>query len=150
MTAFWAERTLRERALIAALAAMCAAYLMFIALWQPLQRHRTTLTGDIAQQSRLISALTVLPTGAVTAPLLAPDTPLPTIITDTATAFQLTIRRLQPTQDAAEITLEDAPFDTVLVWIDALERDHGLRIIALSMTRRPEPGLVAATLTIGR
>jgi hypothetical protein len=31
-----------------------------------------------------------------------------------------------------------------------LERDHGLHITALTLTRRPEPGQVATTLSITR
>jgi general secretion pathway protein M len=150
MTTFWTSRTPRERILIAGLALVLAIYLPLAAVWQPLQRQRTTLTGDIARYAHAATALSAIPAGSVAYPGVAADTPLPGIITDTAAAFLLTIRRLQPTESAVDITLDDAPFDAVLLWIDALERDHGLRIITLTMTRRPEPGLVAATLTIGR
>jgi general secretion pathway protein M len=150
MTAFWTARTRRERLLLACLALVTLIYFLFVAVWQPLQRHRATLTDDIARYARAAVALSAIPAGSVAFPGLTADTPLPSIITDTAAAFQLTIRRLQPTEGTADITLEDAPFDAVLLWLDALERDHGLRIISLTMTRRPEPGLVAATLIIGR
>jgi general secretion pathway protein M len=150
MTAFWMARTLRERVLIMFLGLVSATYLLFVAIWQPLHRHRTTLTDDIARYARAATALSAIPNGSVAPPAVSADTPLPSIITDTAATFQLTIRRLQPSEGTADITLEDAPFDAVLLWIDALERDYGLRIITLTMTRRPEPGLVAAKLIIGR
>jgi general secretion pathway protein M len=150
MSAFWMARTPRERILIAALGLFLAVYAAFVAVWQPLHRHRATLTDDIAHYARAATALSAIPTGSVALPALSTDTPLPSIITDTAATFQLTIRRLQPTDGTADITLEDASFDAVLLWIDALERDYGLRIITLTMTRRPEPGLVATNLIIGR
>jgi general secretion pathway protein M len=150
MTAFWTARTRREQLLLAGLALILSVYFMFAVIWQPLQRHRATLTDDIARYARAATALSAIPAGSVAQPGLAADTPLPGIITDTAATFQLTIRRLQPAEGAADITLEDAPFDAVLLWIDALERDYGLQIITLTMTRRPEPGLVAATLIVGR
>ncbi len=150
MTAFWAARTGRERVLLACLAIVCIAYALMVAVWQPLQRHRDTLTSDIARYTRTAAALSdATAQGAVFATPAA-DTPLPAIITDTAATYQLTIRRLQPTPNAAEVTLEDAAFDAVLLWVEALERDQGLRIVSLTMTRRPEPGLVATTLTVGR
>lgn len=148
MMAFWGARTARERLLIIALGFLSVIYLLIVTVWQPLQRHRTTLTDDIARYARATAALSTIPAGLVAPP--SADTPLPGIITDTAATYQLTIRRLQPSTDTADITLEDAPFDAVLLWIDALERDHGLRIITLTMTRRPEPGLVATNLIVGR
>jgi general secretion pathway protein M len=148
MIPFWAARTPREQMLILLLGLVSATYLLITALWLPLQRHRATVLDDIARYGRVAATLSAMPAGL--APLPASDAPLPSIITDTAATFQLTIRRLQPTDTTADITLDDAPFDAVLLWLDALERDHGLRIVTLSLLRRPEPGLVAATLIVGR
>ncbi len=148
MTAFWKERTGRERLLIMVLGLVSATYLLLAAIWQPLQNHRATLTDDIARYARATTVLSTIPGGYV-API-ANTTPLPGIITDTAATYQLTIRRLQPSASTADITLDDARFEAVLLWIDALERDHGLRIVTLTMTRRPEPGLIAANLIVGR
>jgi general secretion pathway protein M len=148
MTAFWVARTARERVLIAILVLFAAVFLVVTTVWQPLLRHRIALTDDIARYARATTALSAIPAG-LTVPVTA-DMPLPSVITDTAATFQLTIRRLQPSEGAADITLDDAPFDAVLLWLDALERDHGLRIINLTLTRRPEPGLVATNLMIGR
>jgi general secretion pathway protein M len=150
MIAFWAARSPRERALLSGLALICLVYLGFVGLWRPLQGHRDRLMADIARFDRTAAALSeAVGQGAAFAAPTA-GTPLPQIVTDTAAAYQLTIRRLQPTDNAAEITLEEAAFDAVLPWIEALERDHALRILTLTMTRRPEPGLIATTLTVGR
>jgi general secretion pathway protein M len=147
---FWGARTGREKVLIGCLGLTCLGWALFAGVWQPLQKHRVTLTEDIAQYARTSAALSTASPGDASFSAVAPDAPLPSILSDTAMAFQLTIRRLQPTQNAAEIVLEDAPFETVLMWVDTLERDQGLRVIAIDMTRRPEPGVVATTLTIGR
>ena len=150
MTDFWSARTGRERLLIIALALICTAYAALVGVWQPALRHRAALLDDITRYARTATVLADAVAAGATFVMPATDVPLPTIITDTAAIHHLRIRRLQPTADAAEITLEDATFDTVLLWIEALENQHGLRILALTMTRRPEPGQVATTLTIGR
>lgn len=150
MMGFWAARTGRERLLIVGQALVCATYAIVAGIWQPLQRHRDMLVNDIVGYTRTSTALSDAAASGTTFTIPADDRPLPTIITDTAAAYQLMIRRLQPTTNAAEIALEDATFESVLLWVDALEREHNLRIVALTMIRRPEPGLVAATLTIGR
>jgi general secretion pathway protein M len=150
MTALWSARTPREQVLLALLALIATAYITVTFIWHPLQNQRDQLTADIARYSRLASTLeTLAQTGLAPAPLTA-DMPLPTLITTTADAAGLPITRLLPTEGAAEITLADADFATILFWIAALEQDHALRILTVSFTRRPEPGLVATTLTVAR
>jgi type II secretory pathway component PulM len=46
--------------------------------------------------------------------------------------------------------LEEAPFDAVILWLEALHRDHGLAVTTLDLTRRPAPGTVNASLTLER
>jgi general secretion pathway protein M len=146
----WRARTAREKVLIAGLGVILALWAGIAGLWQPLQAHRAAVLDDIARYTRTATVLTTAAASGIALPAPASDAPLPAVITDTATAYQLTIRRLQPTADAAEIVLDDAPFEAVLIWLEALERDQGLRIRALTLTRRPEPGIVGATLTVGR
>ena len=150
MTAFWAERTGRERVLLTCLGLICLCYVLVAVIWQPLHRYRAVLLADIAryEQTEAILAYSAA-TGAAYVPPVS-DMPLPALITEVAADYALTIRRLQPTANAVEVTLEDASFDEVMIWLDALERDGGLRVVTLALTRRPEPGLVATALTVGR
>lgn len=150
ITTFWAARTGREQILLIVMAMALTAYAMAMGVWQPLQAARSTMMQDIARDGRAGMALyTLASTGLASAPSTA-DTPLPTLITTTADSYQLTISRLLPSADTVEITLENASFDLVIGWIHALEQDHSLRVLALSITRRPEPGLVGTTLSVGR
>ena len=150
MRAFWAARTPREHVLIMVLGLISAAGVLITMIWHPLQQNRSALHDDIARYSHAMAILSAIPAGAGIQPTATAELPLPSIITDTAATFQLAVRRLQPTENTADVTLEDAPFDAVLLWVDTLERDHGLRMVSLTLTRRPEPGIVAATLIVGR
>ena len=78
------------------------------------------------------------------------DRPLANVITDSVAAFQLTIRRLEPEGPRVRVVLEDAPFDAVILWLDAVQRDQGLRVSEIEITRRPAPGVVNAVLALER
>lgn len=150
ITAFWAERTPRERLLLLLMCASIATYALIAGVWLPLLATRNGLMQDIARHDRAASQLSVFAsTGLALAPITA-DMPLPTLITTTAERFKLEVSRLLPAADTVEITLENASFDLVIAWIHALEQEHALRILTLTITRRPEPGLVATTLSVGR
>ena len=73
-------------------------------------------------------------------------------MTETAPEFDLAIRRIEPegAGAGAQLVLDDADFASVLLWIEALEQDHRLRLTAVEMDRRPEPGVVAARMSFER
>ena len=142
-------RTPRERLLIAAVGALLLVWAAFAMVWQPLLAHRATLEADILRTDQLLARVRRLPPSSGTAPV-TDDRPLSVIATTTAGDIGLEVRRLQPQGDAVQVVVDEAPFDFVLLWIAALERDHGLRLTDLTLTRRPAPGTVAATLTLER
>ena len=146
MNGFWSDRNPRERVMLLGLGALALLWLAIAGIWQPLQAHRTSLASQIARYDAAAQML------ANPAQIAAPTDPrpVPVIITETAATFQLTIRRLQPTGDQVQIVLEDAPFEPVLLWVEALLRDHALTLQSLDLIRRPAPGVVAATLTVAR
>ena len=82
--------------------------------------------------------------------IAADSRPVPIVITDTAAVFQLVIRRLEAEGTGARVVLEEATFQQVILWLEALERDHRLRVRDLEMTRRPAPGVVSVTLALER
>ena len=142
---FWADRTPRERALLLGLGVSLVAWLGIAGIWQPLQVKREALTAQIARYQTATLML------ANPTQVLPSDTrAIPVIITESAATFQLSIRRLQPAGDQVQVVLEDAPFDDVLLWINAFTTDNGLQLQTLDLVRRPAPGVVAATLTVTR
>lgn len=150
--AFWQDRTPRERVLMALAAAILAAALIHAALWQPLSDRRGALHAAIAAHAAAHAYLAE--GGVVQAAPAFPDPaegqPLATRLTQSAQGLGLTVRRLDPAgPGAADVTLEEAPFDLVMAWLIELERDRGLELRAFTLTRRPAPGAVAATVSVG-
>jgi general secretion pathway protein M len=146
----WQARSVRERLFLAFLAMVLAAAGMGRFVWQPMLERRERLLNEWARIEQLDDLLRrVGPALAAKAPRNAePTLPRPTLLAQTAKEYSLTIRRLEPDGDATKVTVEDAPFDALMQWFDALEGERGLRIRALTVERRPALGVVQAVVTI--
>lgn len=143
------ERTERERILLLVGLFLAIVWVLYAGLWRPLQTREMILMAQIERHSSAIMMLESAPVPqAATA---ATDArPVPVIITDTAADFSLTIRRLEPDGEGARVVLDEVGFDNAILWLDQLDRNHGLRVRSIEMARRPAPGVVTATLTLQR
>jgi general secretion pathway protein M len=146
---WWDARAERERILLTVAIGLAVLWLAVVAVWQPLQAARARLGDQVLRHERALSVLQSQP--ALAAPLRAPDDrPLNIVITETAAAFRLTIRRLEPEGPRIRVVLDEVPFDAVILWLEAVQRDQGLTVTEMDMTRRPAPGVVNATLALER
>ena len=145
-----ADRTPRERLLLGAMAAVAALALVYLGIWQPLQNARNGYEAAIARQDALTARIAALGSDAAPAPVISDPRPPAVIVSEAAASAALAIRRLEPAEDRVRVVLEDADFGAVLVWLDALDRDTGLKVAEIDITRRPEPGTVSTTLMLRR
>lgn len=145
---FLDSKTPRERMLLAASGALALVWLATTQVWQPLLALRLDLAASIPRIDRALVRLQDNP--AMPGEQAADPRAIPVVITEAADTFGLLISRLQPQGGQVLLTLEDAPFETVLLWIEALQRDDGLRLVELSLTRRLAPGIVGVTLALER
>ena len=145
VTDWLATRPLREQGLMLSGSVLVAVYLAVTLLWQPLLAQRREVVARIGQYEQALGALaSLLPAKAVTN-----DTrPVSRILTETAPDFGLSIRQIDATNTGANLTLDDAAFDGVVLWLDTLEGEHGLTIASLQITRLPQVGQVAATMSL--
>ena len=148
--AWWRQRSPRERALLGAMAVAALVYLVAVVVFQPMLAARAEARDRIARADAGLARLASL--GDEPARMAAPtaDRPVNAVVTETATEFGLTIRRIEPEGDGVRMTIEDADFADIVRWIDEVETRQGLRVTAAEMDRRPEPGVVSASLTVLR
>jgi type II secretory pathway component PulM len=149
LASWWRRRSRRERALLAAMAVALAAWLLALGVAQPLLAARAGALAAIARHEAALARLEALPEGGP-APAASDGRPVAAILTGSAPDYDLTIRRIEAEGDGARLEIDDAGFAEIVLWIDELERDHGLRAVAVEMDRRPEPGVVSARLTVRR
>lgn len=72
------------------------------------------------------------------------------VIAAGAARARLTIRSIGPHGEGTRVVIADAPFDRALDWLARLDSDAGLRVAAISVTRRPQPGRVSMDVTLER
>lgn len=145
-----ADRSPREQLMIGTLAAVIALSLIYLLIWQPLQQARSGYEAAIARQDALIARLATLGTASAPAPVASDQRPPAVIVSESAAAASLEIRRLEPVDDRVRVVLEDADFGTVISWLDALDHDTGLKVAEIDLSRRPELGVVSTTLMLRR
>ena len=142
------QSTARERWLLIAGGAAVLIWIVFALVWQPMQVRRDAVSRQIALYERAIGALQAAPAPTAAAPV--DPRSLNAIVTDAAGRFGLSIRRLEPAGNRIRVTVNDAAFQSLILWLDAMQRDSGLRASELDMTRGPAPGVVNATLVLER
>ena len=148
VTAWLAARNPRERLLLGAGAVVLALAVLVLGVWQPLRANRDAELARIARYDRTLAAVSQLP---ATARPVADPRPIATILAQTAAAQGLSILRLDtPKAETATLTLQDAPFETLVLWIDGLNRDSGLAITSATIRRTEVPGTVSADLSLER
>lgn len=144
---FWNARTDREQTLLLGMAGLFLIYIMYALIWMPLNARKTELISRIGTAERLALQLGRIEASASQAPL---DTrPAPEIVTETATAAGLSIKRLDAAGDRVQITLGEAEFDKVVAWLDDLTLS-GLTLSQVDIARRVQLGVVATTVTVRR
>ena len=58
------------------------------------------------------------------------------------------LRGTQPSATGGvRVQLEAAPFDTMIAWLDTLDRRYGLAIESITVDRTPAPGMVNASIS---
>ena len=139
----------REKYLVALVIPLALLVALYRFVWMPLQLAEAQARADIAAY-RLVQDTASLAARAEIAPT-APvnDPPLATRITSSASAAQLTLRRIEPEGDGIRVTLDVTPFATLLLWLSDLEEQHDVILEALEVDRRPAPGVISARLLLG-
>lgn len=145
VTDWLSTRPLREQGLMLAALVLVVVYVTVTLVWWPLMAERSQVLARTGQLDHALAVVQGLPARAAA---VADDRPLSRILTETAPDFGLTIRRIDVTDAGADLTLDDAAFDGVILWLDALEGQHGVSVAALQVTRRPVLGQVAASMTL--
>lgn len=139
----------REKWLIGIALPALALFAGWSFAWQPLAASRAALDAEIAEARTLIAAMEQVPEGGM--PALAPisaEAPISVRLTRSAEATGIVLARIEPQDDELTAIVDAAPFNDVLSWIARMEDKERMRLIAVELDRRPEPGVVSVRLTL--
>ena len=77
------------------------------------------------------------------------DQPLQSIVTSTAPALGINVKRIEPeSDDKLRVWLEKVSFDKTMRWLHQIETRYGVRIANVSIDAEREEGLVTAKLVL--
>lgn len=157
MKDWFMSRQPRERVVLVVGGIVALAIVFWGLVWTPLVTNVAALRSDIAEKSRLLidveRAATIAPQERSARP--ATTESLLVVINRTAEGHGLSsavTRTRQDTGDAnvLSVTLQGAPFNTLLSWLVALETEHSVSVESASVTGARAPGIVNGQISLRR
>jgi general secretion pathway protein M len=151
---FWAERSARERSLLAGGAAAVVLVALYLFLWQPglgASRRLSAALPKLRAQVELMRAqqaeIAVLRKSAGDA-LKGGDLRVSLEASLARTPFAKSVQRIEATSaERATVAVVSASFDDWLRWVAAAQRESRARLERGSIVALPEPGMVRADAT---
>ena len=144
MKAWWESLSSRERLLTGGGAMLVLALLLYALAWQPFQASHRRLRQSVAEQRAELAAMRQMAEeikrldGSGGKPPVADGRSLLTLVDQTARAAGLgaALKRVTPQgEDRLGVQFDAVEFDKLVPWLGALERDHRIVIVNLSVDR---------------
>ena len=157
MKVWWESLSIRERLLVGGGAALTVILLLYALVWQPFQASSRRLRLSVAEQRaelawmrQAAAEVKRLDSGGAARPV-TDGRSLLTLVDQTARSAGLGngLKRVAPQgDDKLSAQLDAVEFDLLISWLGALERDHRIVIVNLSVERTATPGRVNARLIL--
>jgi len=151
---WWQIRTAQERAVTVALAATVVAALLWLSMWQPMQRDIERMTRALASDRSALAEARRKTDDIATLARTTPTSDARDARADVDAV--LTRAGVKPTSidrtdgERLRIGIDNIGFDALVGVLDSLQREARLRAVDLTVTGRVEPGQVRAELTLAR
>ncbi|AIM20616.1 type II secretion system protein GspM [Serratia marcescens] len=131
----WRDKALRRAVLLSLLMLMACGYCLY--QFSQAQKNAQRLAA-LREQARVIQQLQArLPQSA------AAREQLPERLRQSALAYRIAIAELTESEGDVRVTLPPVPFERLLPWLAALQREHGIRVLSLAAERAGQaPGVV--------
>lgn len=158
MKEWWQGLQLQERRTLSIGAGVLALLLIYFGVLEPLTSHFSNLEQSVAEQQKLRdwmtkSAAEVRRLQSQGGGRVASDgRSLLTLVDQTARAENLgpALRRVEPegSDKVVRVTLEQAPFDDVIRWLQTIKQRNGVNVVSITFDKQPVSGMVNARMTL--
>jgi general secretion pathway protein M len=160
MKDWWFSLQPRERLMIAGCGAVIAIALLYVMVWAPLAEARAQAALNVKAQQETLSwmrqaslqvrqARQTVPTATV----IGDNRSLLSIVDSSATqaGVREPIVRMEPEGDnGVTLSMDNAEFDAVILWLGALKRGYNVDVVQVSITPTNTPGRVDTSLSLQR
>ncbi|MGX9417952.1 type II secretion system protein GspM [Vibrio sp. RC27] len=147
LRSWWSQISSRERWLVGTLAGLGLLVLFVFGFWQPmnqslvsskqaLEREKSVLQTVMTQSNRIESLRKEKGIESTS------QEPLNQVIAASSKKLNISLIRIQPRDQELQVWVEPLRFDTLLDWINTLDRNFGIQVVALDIERSDKPGMV--------
>lgn len=153
--AWFLAREPRERLTLAAGAVAVALTLLFLLVIEPMTSYRAALESRVAQQRETVAWMQAAAAELKSRPAASlPSNTSGSLLTRIDAAAKAgglgsAVKRIQQDGNrAARVRVEGAVFDDLVLWLEALQSQYGVRAADITLERGEAPGRVNASLTL--
>ncbi len=150
----------RERQLVLAASIVVITTLLYLVIWEPIhkglseqtQKHQSQVDILEWMQTAATEVRALKATGAAKRRTSSTQ-PVTLVVEQSAATSGLKpyVRKLESTSDkGARITIDEASFDQILLWLNTLQVQHGISVSSANIDRVEKPGAVNVRLTLSR
>ena len=150
----------RERQLVLVASIVVITTLLYLIIWEPIvngvndqtQKYESQMDILDWMQTAAVEVRTLKATGAAKRRTNSSQ-PVTLLVEQSAATAGLKpfIRKLESTSDkGARITIDEASFDQILLWLDTLQTQYGISVSSANLDRAEKPGAVNARMTLSR
>jgi type II secretory pathway component PulM len=144
-----------ERRIVAAIAIAIGVALLWLGVWQPMRRDADALrAARDTNATALAAARKMTEEAAGLARANPPSAPADTRAALERILAQQNLRgavtQLDWQESRAHMVFAGVPYDALVAFLEALQREGNLRAVDAALTARVEPGMVRAELTLAR
>lgn len=144
--AYYETAAPREQTALKALAVFLILVLVLLLVVLPLHRFNSNAVADYRAQRETLQWMQDNRSAINNNPMQKqrePGASLLTLANQSARDFNLAFKRYEPNANQGlNLWLEQVPFNQVVKWLEALERDFGIVAVEFTASRRDEPGVV--------
>jgi len=140
----------REQLAVKILGGFLLAMILIFMVLLPLHRYNSNAIADYRGQQETLAWMQSNrgAIGQAAAKPRAPSDSLLSLATKAARAAGVGIKRYEPSGDGLNVWLEQVPFNQVVQWLEALQRDYGIVPSDLTASKRDAAGMVDVRVTL--
>jgi len=158
MKAWWNGLQSRERQLILVASVIVLVFAVYTFAWAPLQKQTKRLTRQVETQQQQLAAMQQMAAKIKLLGKFGKGTSRKTTTSSlTALVYQTGQKTLRGAQlkrveegqkRSVRVWVEKVAFDDMLIWLEKLQKTHGVSVDSFVAERQSEPGRVNARLTL--
>ena len=146
LLAWWNGLAYREQQLVGVCSVVLVVGIFYWGIWTPLSGAETSAQQDVQKQQRTLTEikqkgnriLALKKSGAKT----SSGGSLSSIVNSTASAYGLTITRMQPQGNKIQVWMDEVPFDALLGYLDDVVQKKGLSLDNIDLAETDATGIV--------